>query len=82
VTNDEIDTILDRIDVPREGDAVAILTKRGDVVTGTFCGTIPGRHDHSDWFQRVDRWVIAEDEFNVAHIPTPWLRQAVVEARC
>lgn len=73
------DTILDRIAIPREGDAVAVLTKQGDPVIGVYLGTIPGRHDHTEWFQRTDRWIVMEDEDNVAHIPTEWIRNVVVE---
>jgi hypothetical protein len=72
-------TILDRIDMPRDGDAVAVLTREGDPIVGVYLGTIPRRHDSSDPFQREDRWIIQEDEDNVVHVPTAWIRQAVVE---
>lgn len=75
----DVDTILDRIAIPREGDHVAILTKRGDPIVGIYCGTIPARHDASDWFRRTDRWIIDEGDDNVAHVPTPWILNAVVE---
>lgn len=76
------DTILDWIDCPREGQHVAVLTKHGDVVAGVYCGTIPRKHDSYREWDRDDRWIVAEDADNVVHIPTTWIRNAVVETRC
>lgn len=73
------ETILDAITVPREGDHVAILTKRGEPIVGIYQGTIPAKHDASDWFRRMDRWIVNEGDDNIAHVPTAWIRNAVVE---
>lgn len=75
----DLDTILDRVAIPKEGDAVAVLTKRGEPIAGIYQGTIPARHDSTDWFQRNDRWIIQQDADNVAHVPTTWIRNAVVQ---
>jgi len=72
------DTILDRITIPKEGEHVAVVDKNGQVAVGIYMGTIPARHDSSDWFQRFDRWIVADGD-NVAHVPTEWIRNAVVE---
>lgn len=68
--------------VPREGQHVAVLTKDGDVIVGVYCGTIPRKHDSSREFERSDRWIIAEDDDNAAHVPTDWIKNAAVEGRC
>lgn len=66
------------IQLPKEGEGVAVLSKQGPPVAGVYLGTIPGRHDASDWFRRQDRWIIAEDDNNVVHVPTAWILKAVV----
>lgn len=67
------------IPTPSEGDHIALLTKRGDVVTGVYLGTIPRRHASSDWFQQYDRWIVDEGGGNARHVPVDWVANVAIQ---